>query len=272
MRFLKIAAGLVIGLYLGALATLYAAQTKLLYLADATPGDPVAAGFPEAAILRLPTADDERIVAWYLAPERGKKLALYFHGNGGSLGRRGYALRELTRDGMGVLAIDYRGFGGSTGTPSEAGLHLDADAAYAKALELGFAPEEILLVGESLGSGVAVALASRREIGGLVLDAPYSSTVDVAAARYWMFPVALLMRDTFRSDALIEKVTAPVLIMHGDRDRTIPIHFGEKLFSLAQRPKDFLRVADAGHLVMTKPEGSEKLREWLGRLDQIAGR
>jgi fermentation-respiration switch protein FrsA (DUF1100 family) len=272
MRIARFIAAGVIALYLGALAVLYFAQTRLVYLADATQGDPVSAGFPEATVMRLPTEDGESIVAWHLAPERGKKLALYFHGNGGSLRQRGYALRELTSDGMGVLAIDYRGFGGSSGTPSEAGLHLDADAAYAKARELGFTPEEILLVGESLGTGVAVALASRREVSGVVLDSPYSSTVDVAADRYWMFPVSALMRDTFRSDAVIDKVRAPVLIMHGDKDRTVPFRFGEKLHTLAREPKDFLRVADSGHLVMTKPEGRAKLREWLGRLDLMAGR
>ena len=129
-----------------------------------------------------------------------------------------------------------------------------------------------MLAGESLGTGVAVALASRSEVAGVLLDAPYSSTVDVAAERYWMFPVRWLMKDTFHSDERIGNVRAPLLILHGEADRTIPIRYGERLFALANEPKTFLRVPGAGHLVMTKPEGLAKLREWIAGLDQIAGR
>ena len=162
MRLLKLSFTIVAGLYIAALLALYVGQRRLVYFNTFNPANaasPASAGFDEAAILRLTTADDERLVAWYVAPTRGKLLALYFHGNGGSLSSRVYALRALSADGMGVLAIDYRGFGGSTGSPSEAGLHLDGDAAYAKARELGYAPSEILLVGESLGT---VELPRRR--------------------------------------------------------------------------------------------------------------
>ena len=105
-------------------------------------------------------------------------------------------------------------------------------------------------MGESLGTGVAVDLAARHEVGALVLDSPYSSTVDVAAARYWMFPVRLLMRDQFRSDEKIGKVAAPVLMIHGAADAAIPIRFGEKLFALANQPKQFIRLDGVGHLAL----------------------
>ena len=105
-------------------------------------------------------------------------------------------------------------------------------------------------MGESLGTGVAVDLAARHQVGALVLDSPYSSTVDVAAARYWMFPVRLLMLDRFRSDEKIGRVAAPVLMVHGTADATIPIRFAEKLFALTKAPKDFLPVEGAGHLAL----------------------
>ena len=257
-------------LYLCVLTALYAFQRPMLYLNYSDTRGPVAAGFPEASVLHLATEDDERLVAWYVAPDRGRLLALYFHGNAGPLAIRGAVLSALTQNGMGVLAIDYRGFGGSTGSPSEEGLHHDAEAVYKKARDLGYAPNEILLVGESLGTGVAVNLASRHEVAGVVLDSSYSSTLDVASERYWMFPVSLLLKDRFRSDELIQHVQAPILMLHGDADRVIPIRFGEKLFSLAQRPKEFLRVAGAGHLVLTRPEGLAKLSEWMGRLGRGA--
>lgn len=255
--------------YVVALGGLYIFQRPLLYLNYGGPGDPGEAGFPEASVFRIRTDDDETLLAWYVAPAKGRMLALYFHGNGGPLAVRGPVLRALTTHGMGVLAIDYRGFGGSSGTPTEAGLHLDADAAYAKALQLGHAARDILLVGESLGSGVAVHLATRRAAAGLVLDSPFSSAVDVAADRYWMFPVSLLMQDRFRSDERIAHVRAPLLIMHGEADRVIPLRFGEKLHGLAGEPKEFLRIANARHTVLSRPEAIEKLRDWAARLEQI---
>jgi uncharacterized protein len=105
-------------------------------------------------------------------------------------------------------------------------------------------------MGESLGTGVAVDLAARHRVGALVLDSPYSSIVDVAAARYWMFPVRLLMRDQFHSDQKIGEVASPALIVHGTADATIPIRYAEKLFALAREPKEFVRVDGAGHLAL----------------------
>ena len=105
-------------------------------------------------------------------------------------------------------------------------------------------------MGESLGSGVAVALAARRKVGAVVLDSPYSSLADVASAHYWMFPVRALLCDTFESDRRNGRVVAPVLMAHGTQDEVIPIRFGEKLFALANAPKEFWRVEGTGHLAM----------------------
>ncbi len=272
MRALKIIAALIVCAYLCALGALYFAQRGLVFAADKTRVAPADAGFAEASVMPVTTADDERLVAWHVAPARGKKLALYFHGNAGSLADRAAFFRDLSADGTGILAIDYRGFGGSSGSPSEAGLYLDADAAYDKARSLGYSPREILVIGASLGTGVAVNLAARREIAGLVLDSPFTSALDVASARYWMFPAALLMKDVFHSDEVIKNVRAPLLMFHGTRDRTVPIRFGEALYALARRPKEFSRVDGAGHLVLRLPESLVKLREWVGALDQSAER
>jgi hypothetical protein len=105
-------------------------------------------------------------------------------------------------------------------------------------------------MGESLGSGVAVALAVGHEIAALVLDSPYSSIADVGAAIFWMFPVRALMSDSFRSDLRIARVVAPLLIVHGTKDEVIPIRLAEKLFALARAPKDFIRVEGGGHLAL----------------------
>ena len=152
-------------------------------------------------------------------PRQNRPLILYFHGNAGGLDLRVERFRAMAKAGMGLLAIEYRGYASSTGSPSERGLKLDGEAAYAAAIASGVAPERIVALGESLGSGVAVALAARHKVGALVLDSPYSSIADVAAATYWFVPVRAMLRDPFRNDLLIGSVTAPTLIVHGTKDR-----------------------------------------------------
>ena len=132
------------------------------------------------------------------------------------------------------------------GGQARKGLLADAAAAYAFTAAR-YAPDRIAVWGFSLGTGPAVAIAARQPIGKLILEAPYTSTVDVAAAMFPFLPVRLLMKDQFRSDELIGRVSAPVLVMHGERDPGIPIHFGERLFSLAREPKRFVRFKNGGH-------------------------
>jgi fermentation-respiration switch protein FrsA (DUF1100 family) len=239
----------VVALYLAALGALYVNQRKLLYFPNWVAIAPAEFGL-KVDVVHLKTSDGETLLAWHVRAAAGKPLILYFHGNGGGLPAVAARLRELSVRGDGILAVEYRGYAGSTGRPSETGLLTDGEAAYAWAIAEGFAPARIVARGESLGSGVAVALAARHEVGAVVLDSPYTSTVDVAAARFWMFPARALMWDTFRSDQRIAQVTAPLLIVHGTEDKTIPIRFGERLFSLAHPPKSFIRVEGYGHLAM----------------------
>jgi fermentation-respiration switch protein FrsA (DUF1100 family) len=152
----------------------------------------------------------------------------------------------MISDGTGLVALSYRGYAGSSGKPSERGLLQDAAAAYAFAAER-YQAERIVVWGFSLGTGVAVALAAEKPVGKLILEAPYTSTVDVAAALLRIVPVSLLMRDQFHSDQRIARLSAPLLVMHGDSDPAIPISFGERLFALAHEPKQFVRFPGGGH-------------------------
>ncbi len=236
-----IAVAICAALYGLVIVALYAGQRKILFPCDAAEVDPATLGL-KAEILRLNTEDGESLLAWRIPPAPGQPLILYFHGNAGGIDLRVERFRAIAKAGMGLLAIEYRGYASSTGSPSERGLKLDGEAAYAAAIASGVAPERIVLLGESLGSGVAVALAARHKVGALVLDSPYSSIADVAAAAYWFVPVRALLRDPFRNDLLIGSVDAPTLMAHGTKDRVVPIRFGEKLFALANPPKEFWRV------------------------------
>ena len=232
--------------YAGMLALLYVAQRSLMYFPDRMRVAPAAAGLAEAEEIVLDTADGEKVVAWHIPPQEGKPVIVYFHGNGGALHIRVGRFRALTAGGNGLVALSYRGYGGSTGRPSEAGLLADGAAAYGFAAAR-YAPAKIVLWGELLGTGVAVALAGQHPVVGLVLEAPFTSAVDIAAAVYPFVPVRFLMWDQFRSDERIKAVKAPILIMHGERDRVVPIAYGERLFALAREPKKFVRFPQGGH-------------------------
>jgi fermentation-respiration switch protein FrsA (DUF1100 family) len=233
--------------YLGGLAALYFAQRSFIFPAPVTLRTaPQAAGFPEAEEHVLTTADGEKVIVWHVPAKPGHPVVLYFHGNGDYLAGFFGRFRDLISDGTGIVAVSYRGYAGSSGQPSEAGLLQDATAAYAFTVAR-YAADRIVVWGFSLGTGVAVALAAEHPVGRLILEAPYTSIADVAAEKFWFVPVRWLIRDPFHSDARIGQVTAPLLVMHGARDPVIPIAFGERLFALAHQPKQLVRFPEGGH-------------------------
>ena len=231
----------------GLVALMYVAQRSLMYFPERLQTPPAMAGLPEAQEMTLDTQDGERVIVWHVPPRGEKPVVLYFHGNGGALRTRVDRFRALIADGNGLVALSYRGYGGSTGSPTEAGLIADAEAAYAFAAAR-YPAERIVLWGESLGSGVAVALGACHRVGHIVLEGSFTSAADVGAAHAYRFlPVRLLMKDQFRSDLRIAGVTAPLLFLHGGRDWVVPIALGERLYALANEPKQFLRFSNAGH-------------------------
>jgi uncharacterized protein len=233
--------------YLAGLVVLFFAQRSFIFPVPQTARTaPVAAGFPQAEEHLLTTADGETIIVWHVPAKPGHAVVLYFHGNGDFLTGLVGRFRDITSDGTGLVALSYRGYAGSSGRPSEQGLLSDAAAAYAFAAAR-YGADQIVVWGFSLGSGVAVALAADQPIGKLILEAPYTSIVDVAAAAFPFLPVRWLIRDQFRSDQRISRVTAPLLIMHGARDATIPIDLGDRLFALAREPKQFVRFPQGAH-------------------------
>ena len=244
------------------LVLMYVFQRSLLYFPDTKRTPPALAGLPQAEEVALVSSDGEKLIAWQVPPRAGKKLVIYFQGNAGGLDLRAERFGRLTADGTGVLALCYRGYGGSTGSPSEAGLIRDALAAYDYAVARQPAAR-IVLWGESLGTGIAVALAAERDVGGVILDAPFSSIADVGAAAYPFAPVRWLIKDPFHSDRRIARVHAPLLIRHGEGDAVVPIRFGQRLFALANEPKRFERFAGEGHVITDERGGMDSVRAFL---------
>jgi len=252
--------------YFGVLAALFFAQRAVIFPAPTrTRTAPGAAGFPQAEEHVLTTSDGERIIVWHVAAMPGHHVVLYFPGNGDFLAGSAGRFEEITSDGTGLVALSYRGYAGSSGRPSEEGLLQDAAAAYAFTAAL-YPAEKIVLWGFSLGSGVAVALAADHPVSGLILEAPYTSIEDLAAAAFPFLPVRLLLRDRFRSDRRIARVNAPLMVMHGERDVTIPIAFGERLFALAHEPKRFVRFEHGGHDNLASFGAIETARQFIDAL------
>ncbi|MGH6725477.1 MAG: alpha/beta hydrolase [Pseudolabrys sp.] len=262
LQWLLIAA--VLG-YGGLLMLMYVFQRALLYFPDTRRTPPAQAGLPQAEEVALTSSDGEKLIAWFVPPRGGKPLVIYFQGNAQGPASRAGRFTALIADGTGLLALCYRGYSGSTGTPTERGLILDATAAYDFARSR-YRAKRIVLFGESLGTAVAVALAAGNEIAGMILDGPFTSAAEVGAAAYPFAPVRRLMKDKFRSDERIGRVSAPLLVLHGEADRVIPIRFGEALFALAREPKRFVRFPQGGHVDLDDHGAIDAVKKFLAEL------
>ncbi|HYE44866.1 MAG TPA: alpha/beta hydrolase [Caulobacter sp.] len=253
---------MLVAIYAFGIGYIYANQRRYLYYPDPKPQviDPDG---PAIQQVSLRTADGETLVAWYLPPEVDQPVFLFFPGNALGLGVYDWRYRLWSERGAGFLAVGYRGFSGSTGSPSEKGLTLDAEAAYGW-LAARYPADRIVINGFSLGTGVAVRLATRKPGRALILEAPYTSAVDVARPHFAWAPVDWLMHDKFDSRSLIGQVRMPVMIVHGDRDQTIPFALGQALYEAAPPPKRFLRMEGVDHNGLTTDAEMNAIWNFIG--------
>lgn len=251
-RILRRLARMILLFYVFSLAGLYACQRQIQYQPGHDNPAPASVGLRHVTVERLVAPDGVNLVLWYAAPAPGRPSLLFFQGNAGTIADRAPRLAYYQSRGFGAAFLSYRGFGGSGGQISEAGLLSDARTAY-DWLAARTAPGRIVLVGESLGTGVAVQLAARLpagSVGAVVLDAPYASTLEVAKGRFPYLPVGLLMKDKFLSIDHIAAIHAPLFIQHGTADQVVPYASGQELFAAAVEPKTFLPLPGRGHEII----------------------
>lgn len=251
------------GLYALMLLYLYSFQGQLIFHPGKDIHPPQAYGL-EGFDERFIEAGGERLQLWYRPARPGLPLVVYFHGNASHLGNRAPKLAALAAKGFGVLGLSYRGYGKSTGEPSEQGLFADARAtlAYAAA-ELHAPAEKLVLFGESLGSGVAVAMAAEHNVAAVALEAPYTSVAARAGELYPYVPVELLLKHKFDSLSRITQMKAPLLIFHGEKDATIPVEHGKALLAAANEPKKAVFFPHVGHNDFDDRQQAEMLLEFL---------
>ena len=223
----------------------------------------------DAEELRLRTSDGVELHGWWIHGD-GKRILVWFHGNAGNISHRLDNARQLVqRFGLDLLLVDYRGYGRSGGSPEEAGLYLDGLASYDAAREAGFSSEQVIPFGRSLGAAVAIDVSVTRPVGAVVLESPFLSAPALARAVYPFVP-AFLVRTQFDNRAKIDRVRAPLLILHGDRDEIVPLAHGMELFERASAPKRFHLIAGAGHNDTYVAGGEAYWTAWQRFLDSVA--
>jgi fermentation-respiration switch protein FrsA (DUF1100 family) len=230
--------------YLTVLAGMYVFQRRLLYHPDRS-ASPVPPGFSE---VWLTSEDGLRLNAWFAPSKSGVATVLYLHGNAGNLGATAGRLQAYLDAGFGVLGIDWRGYGQSEGEPSEAGLYADGRAALAFLKEQSIPSSRVVLHGESLGSGVATLLATQESVAGLILEAPYLSVAEAAQYHYPYLPARWLVKDRFDNRSRVSRISAPILILHGEADNTVPVSHGRALLALAGERAEGHFFPGGGHM------------------------
>lgn len=265
--------GTLLLLYLGLLLLLRVFENSLIYFPDfpgRLSGDWQPHGLPLEDVF-LHTSDSVKLHAWWIPAPGAEFTFVAFHGNAANLANRADIYQFLRSVPANVLAVEYRGYGKSEGKPGEAGLYLDAQAAYDHLVkQRGIPPGKIIAIGHSLGTAVATDLASKREVAGLVLEAPFPSGAVVAKKVYPFLPgLGLAVKSKFETAKKLSSVRVPVLIIHCTQDPVISFALGEEVFRMAREPKYFLRIDGACHEegALVAPETYLKeLRQFLASL------
>jgi len=229
---------------------LWALQRQLIYFPDSTPVPPAGDVIAGARDVTLHTSDGLELGAWFVPadPTKDTRMAVLFApGNGGNRAGRSGLAEELSDRGLAVLLMDYRGYGGNPGSPSESGLAADADAAVAALQELGYPPHRTIYFGESLGSGVVAALQARHRPAGIVLRSPFTDLADVGAHHYPWLPVRALIRDRFPVADLLSASDVPVTVIYGLRDSVVPPELSARVADQAPSLAERVVLAQADH-------------------------
>ena len=228
---------LVVLIYLLITLGLYFFQRNLLYhpTENNYSGDKLTVKIEK---VKIKTEDNIDLLAWYHKKDNKKyKTILYLHGNAGTLENRIHKINHFDDMNINFLLLSWRGFSGNAGKPTEKGLYQDARSAVKWLINKGVDEENIIIYGESLGTGVATEISQNKDFAGIILESPFTSMIAAGKSKYPIFPIKFLLKDKYESDKKIINIKSPILVMHGEADNILPFWMGEKMFQLANEPK-----------------------------------
>ena len=247
----------------------FAFQDQLLFQPSsrllATPDD---AGMPYETV-HLDTEDGETLHSWWIpAPDVSRGTLLFFHGNAGNISGRLESVQQFHQLGLNVLIVDYRGYGQSTGSPSEEGTYRDAEACWRYLMETkDFAPQRIIVFGRSMGGGAATWLAAKEKPGAVILESVFTNVPDIGAHHYPFLPVRALAANQFDNKSRVDEIEAPTLFIHSRGDRIVPFTLGRQVYEAAAEPKQFLEI-EGGHndgFLVSKEEYLRAIDDFLAK-------
>lgn len=246
----------------------YFYQRHLIYLPNKTHIETSQFDATQMKVVKLQTEDHLEIFGWYLPSKPGFPTLLFFHGNMSHIGTRVKGLKPYMEQGYGIFLLEYRGYANNPGAPTEQGLYQDARSAIAYLHQERIPYRDIILYGESLGTGIAVQIATEYPIGGLILQSPYTSMTDIGQYHYPYLPVRWLLKDRFDSIKKIKNVKAPVLIIYYQEDSVVPSKFSEALYQAANSPKYKVVVSESGinHNTLITSATYQSILDFLDRI------
>ena len=239
-------------------------QRKLLYHPNVNSFDSHSLDHKVEKFL-IPSKND--LVAWHYKNNENYKTLVFFHGNAGGLSNRIYKLNEFSKLKLNYLIFAYRGFNGNKGKPTEEGLYEDARSAVRWLQSKGIKEENIIIYGESLGTGVATEIAQYKSFAGIILESPFTSMIDAGKDKYPYLPVEFLLKDKYESNKKIKNIKSPILIMHGKIDNIVPFYMGKKMYELANEPKYFYFSDYDDHMLEYNENRLKKLKEFIHSLN-----
>ena len=242
---------------------LYFYQDKLLYHPNVNARSSYELDHKVDEIL-IPSDND--LIAWHYKNKENFKTLVFFHGNAGDLSNRIYKLNELSKLKLNYLIFAYRGFNGSKGKPSEKGLYEDAENILYWLKSNKIFENNIIIYGESLGTAIAVHIAQNKNFSGIILEAPFTSMIELGQKYYPIFPVKFLLKDKYESFKKINKIKSPVLVMHGKKDKIVPFYMGKQIFEILPSPKFSYFNEQDDHMMEYNQDLIDSIKNFINQL------
>jgi len=253
--------------YVGITITLYIFQRNLMYhpTENNYSGDQLKVKIEK---VKITTEDNLELLGWYHEKDLKKfKTILYLHGNAGSLDNRIHKINNFQYMDINFLLLSWRGFSKNKGVPTEEGLYKDAIGAVKWLNQKGITKDNIIIYGESLGSGVTIEIAQNENFAGIILESPFTSMIEAGKTQYPIFPIKLLLKDKYESDKKIKNINSPILVMHGKSDKLVPFWMGEKLFNMANEPKYSFFPENDDHMMEYNEDLVNSLSQFIKNLN-----